>query len=591
MNDKKNFNVEENFLKAIQNHKKNNYQIAEEYYKKVLEKELNHFKSIFYLGTLYIQTKRFDLAKPLLLKVIQTQPNNVDAHYNLGLLYKELGNFQKALSSYEKAIQIQPNNAYAHNNIGNVQRELGDYQKAINNYEKAIKIQPNNAIIYNNLGNALKDSRNYQKASSSYEKAIKLQPDYADAHNNFGNTLKELGEYQKAISSYKKAIKIKKNSAQTYYNLALAYKELGEKQKAEDSYEMAVKYDPENLIYLFDLSQLKKGILDSNLRNKISKIIERSNSTKENIAYGNFLLSKYELNNKKYENEINYLLKGHNYFFDARSLKFKNEIDYWLNVLPKRKKLVNLYRYNNNTNKKNYSIVPIFIIGVPRCGSTLIEKVIASGKRYIPIGEETGIIHRAVKKLLNNTQQLNSDLENLYTEIIDMYKKRRLIQEKSNFIFTDKSLENFFYLDIISKIFPKAKVIDCRRDITSSIMSTLKNNQVFIAWAHQLENILRYYDLYHKLVENFEKNNPNFIYQLQYEKFINDPENESKKLMNFCGLPWDMKCLEFYNRQDLISRTASNMQIRKSIYKDSNNKYTQYKNFLSKHGNNYSWFD
>ena len=96
-----------------------------------------------------------------------------------------------------------------------------------------------------------------------------------------------------------------------------------------------------------------------------------------------------------------------------------------------------------------------------------------------------------------------------------MYKKRRLILEKSNFIFTDKSLENFFYLDIISKIFPKAKVIDCRRDITSSIMSTLKNNQVFLAWAHQLENLLRYYDLYHKLVENFEKNNPNFIYQLQ----------------------------------------------------------------------------
>ena len=590
MNNNNNLNIEKNFKKAIQNHQKNNFQIAEKYYKKVLKEELGHFKSIFYLGALYIQTKKYDLAKPLLLKAIQTQPNNVDAHYNLGLLYKELGDYQKALISYDKAIQIQPNNIKALNNFGNVQRELGEYQKAINSYEKAIKIQPNNAIMYNNLGNALKDLRNYQKASRCYEKAIKLQPDYTDAHNNFGNTLKELGEYRKAISSYQKAIKIKKNSAQTYYNLALVYKELGEQQKAEDSYEMAVKYDPENLIYLFDLSQLKKEILDSNLRDKISKIIKRSNSTKENIAYGNFLLSKYELNDKKYENEINYLLKAHNYFFEARSLKFKNEVDYWLNVLPKRKKLVNLDRYNNN-NKKNYSIGPIFIIGVPRCGSTLIEKVIASGKRYIPIGEETGIIHNAVKKLLNNTQQLNSDLENFYTEIIEMYKKGRLILEKSNFIFTDKSLENFFYLDIISKIFPKAKVINCRRDITSSIMSTLKNNQVFIAWAHQLENILRYYDLYHKLVENFEKNNPNFIYHLQYEKFINDPENESKKLMKFCGLHWDMKCLEFYNREDIISRTSSNMQIRKSIYKDSNNKYSQYKNFLSKYGNNYSWFD
>ena len=194
--------------------------------------------------------------------------------------------------------------------------------------------------------------------------------------------------------------------------------------------------------------------------------------------------------------------------------------------MPKRKEIFNLNKYNNDIIKKNHSIKPIFIIGVPRCGSTLIEKIIASGKKYIPIGEETGIIHKTVKKLLNNTQQLNSDLK-FYTEIID--KKKELILEKSNFIFTDKSLENFFYLNIINKIFPKAKVINCMRDTPSSIMSTLKNNQVFLAWAHKLENILRYYDLYHKLVENFEKNNPNFIYKLQYEKFISDPENESKK--------------------------------------------------------------
>ena len=591
MNYNYNLNVEKNFKKAIQNHQKNNLQIAEKYYKRVLKENLSHFKSIFYLGILYIQTKKYDLAKPLLLKAIQIQPNNVDAHYNLGLLYKELGDYQKASSSYDKTIQIQPNNIKALNNFGNIQRELGEYQKAINSYEKAIKLQPNNAITYNNLGNAFRDLGNYQKASSSYEEAIKLQPDYADAHNNFGNTLKELGEYQKAISCYKKAIQIKKNSAETYYNLALVYKELGDQKKAEDSYEMAVKYEPENFMYLFDLSQLKKEILDSNLRNKISKIIERSNYTKQNIAYGNFLLSKYELKSKKYENEINYLLKGHNYFFDAKNLKFKSAVDYWLNVLPKREKLVNLDRYNNNTNKKNDSIVPIFIIGVPRCGSTLIEKVIASGKRYIPIGEETGIIHKAVKKLLNNTQQLNSDLKNFYIEIIETYKKKRLILEKSNFIFTDKSLENFFYLDIISKIFPKAKVINCRRDITSSIVSTLKNNQVFLAWAHKLENILKYYDIYHKMVENFEKKNPKFIYHLQYEKFVNDPEIESKKLFKFCNLPWDIKCLQFYDRENLISRTASNMQIKKPIYKDSEKKYAPYKNFLSKYANEYSWFD
>jgi hypothetical protein len=157
-------------------------------------------------------------------------------------------------------------------------------------------------------------------------------------------------------------------------------------------------------------------------------------------------------------------------------------------------------------------------------------------------------------------------------------------------MFTDKSLENFLYIDIIKGIFPKAKVINCRRNALSSIMSTLKNNLIFLAWAHNLEHIFKYYDIYYQMIKNFKKTLPNFIYDLQYEKFVSDPENESKKLMKFCGLPWDIKCLEFYKRRDLTSKTASDIQIRKAIYKDSINKYLPYKHFLSKYGNKYSWF-
>jgi hypothetical protein len=158
-------------------------------------------------------------------------------------------------------------------------------------------------------------------------------------------------------------------------------------------------------------------------------------------------------------------------------------------------------------------------------------------------------------------------------------------------MFTDKSLENFFYIGIIKEIFPQAKVINCRRNALSSIMSTLKNNLPTLPWAHNLEHIFKYYDIYYQIIKNFEKTHPNFIYDLQYEKFVSDPENEAKKLMKFCGLPWDIKCLEFYKRGDLISKTASNIQIRKAIYKDSINKYLPYKQFLSKYGNKYSWFN
>ena len=312
---------------------------------------------------------------------------------------------------------------------------------------------------------------------------------------------------------------------------------------------------------------------------------------KKNLAYGNFLLSSYELLTKNYKKEFNYLLKGHLCYFESEKKKFKKEVDYSLNKLPSIKELVNFNKFNKNISKVNHEIKPIFIIGVPRCGSTLIEKVIASGTQYISIGEETGILNAFITQKINQKLLLNSNLENFQTEIIEKYKQKRLIQKKSDYIFTDKSLDNFFYIGIIKEIFPNAKVINCRRNALSTIMSTLKTNLIDVSWAHNLEHIFEYTNIYYRIIENFKKTLPNFIYELQYEKFVNDPEIESKKLLKFCDLPWNIKCLEFYKRKDLISKTASSVQIRKAIYKDPISKYLPYKQFLYKYGNKYSWFN
>ena len=556
MNEKKKLIIEQTFTLAIKNHKKNNFQIAENLYKEVLKKNPNHFEALYYLGILLGQIKRFDSAIPLLKKAIQTKPNHAIALNNLGNMQGELGEYQNAISSYEKAIAIQPDYLDAHYNFGLVLQKLGEYEKAISSYEKAIAIQPNFALAHNNLGNVQKEIKEYQKAISSYEKAIAIQSNFALAHNNLGILLQDLGENQKAISSY----------------------------------EMAVKNEPENLSYLYLLSRVNEKILNSNLKKKIYKIIKKKNCTKKNIAYGNFLLSRYELKARKYKNEFNHLIKGHQLYFDSEEKKFKKNLKYWLNILPKRKKLINLNKNNKNTKSDICEIKPIFIIGVPRCGSTLIEKIIASGSQNIPIGEETGIIDTEIGNLINKRQLLNLDIQKLRQKILEKYKLKKLVKENSKYIFTDKSLENFFYIDIIIKIFPMAKIINCRRNALSSIMSTLKNNLSVLSWPHNLGNIFKYYNIYYQIIKNFEKTFPNFIYDLQYEKFVSNPENESKKLMKFCDLSWDKKCLEFYKRKDLISETTSNFQIRKAIYKDSINKYLLYSQFLSKYEDKYSWF-
>ena len=343
------------------------------------------------------------------------------------------------------------------------------------------------------------------------------------------------------------------------------YTELGQFQEAAKCLQTALKDKPNDLETFYMLHRLGEKILDSTLKNKIDKIISEDDCTKMNLAYGNLLLAKFEQQAGNYERELDYLLKGHDYFFRSKDTKFKEELKYWFNILPRIEDIVNLEKSNEN----NYHFKPIFIVGLPRCGSTLIEKVITSGTKQIAIGEETEIfnflIHQGSRE-----------------KILEAYRQRDLIQAASDYTFTDKSLENFFYIKYIKEIFPNAKVINCTRNTLSSIMSILQTNLTEVAWAHHLKNIYQFFDLYHQKIEHFKTMFPNFIYDLNYEKFINSPETESKKLMEYCNLPWNKRCLEFYKRKDIVSDTASDVQIRKAVHKYSLDKYLPYEPFILK---------
>ena len=503
------------------------------------------------------QKRNFKIAEDLYKKILKTNPNHFGSNFYLGTLLVEIQRFELAKPLLYKAIQINPNYAASYNNLGAALKELGEYQKAINCCQKAIQINPS-------LGSA---------------------------HINLGLVFQELGEYQKAIGCYKKLSEVQPNSANAHQNLGRLYIVLGDIQKAISSYEDALKCEPENLFYYYHLIELKKETLDLKLKNKIDRILNDSKCTKDNLAYGNFLLSKYEQKNKNYKKEFNYLLKGHQCYFGSEEKKNKKQVEYWLNELPNVKELFDFNKSKKNIKKINHKIKPIFIVGVPRCGSTLVEKIIASGTKFIPTGEEIGVIGTFVKKKLIKKESLNFEIEDFQIKIYEIYRQKKLILEKSDYTFTDKTLDNFFYISLIKEIFPYAKVINCKRGPLSSIMSILQNNLPAVPWAHNLEHIFKYFDIYYQIINNFKKNFPNYIFELEFDKLVNNPEAESQKIMKFCDLPWDKKCLKFYKRKDLISKTTSNIQIRKAINKDSVVKYLPYKQFLNKYGAKYHWYN
>ena len=187
MNEKKNLTTKETFDLAVQNHQKNNLEVAENLYKKILEKDPNHFQSICFLGTLSIQIKNFERAKKLLNKAIGIQPNNANVNNNLGIVNNELEDYQKAINYFQKAIKIQPNHANAHNNLGNVFKVLGEHQKAISCYQNAIKINPSNTSIINGLSDLCKliQLDNITKTNSTSLKELFL---FLFRRNNINHT-------------------------------------------------------------------------------------------------------------------------------------------------------------------------------------------------------------------------------------------------------------------------------------------------------------------------------------------------------------------------------------------------------------------
>ena len=555
MNTKK-LTLNEAFASGLKNHQLNKFRDAENFYKYVLKKAPSHFGSVFYLGTLYLQTNKLGLAKRLLKKAVLIKPDFVEAHNNLGATLKGLGEYNEAAKYLQKALQIKPEYVDAYSNLGAVLNILGEYQQA----------------------------------KKYLEKAIKIKPKFLNSYKNLALTFQELGDIKQEINCFKKLTELEKTPADAYQNLARLFVVLGDTPKAIEYYRKAIKFEPENLSYYYHLNDLDKKFLNLEFTRKINKILENTNSTKKNLAYGNFLLAEHEFRKKNYESEFNYLLKGHQNFLESNVYNFKKEINYWLNLLPKSNDLFNISNSKKIIKEAPHPIRPIFIVGVPRCGSTLVEKIISSGEKLIPMGEETGIISSHIKRKITNKESLNSEIENLQVKLVKKYKERNLINSNNNYTFTDKTLDNFFYIGVIKKVFPEAKVIHCRRSPISSIISILKNNMPTLHWAHNLDNIFEYFDIYHQTINRYNKILPNYIYELELEQLSNEPVLESKKLMQYCNLPWSEKCLEFHKRSDLISRTTSNLQVRKAVYKHSTIKDNPYQPFLNKYKKKYDWF-
>ena len=433
------------------------------------------------------------------------------------------------------------------------------------------------------VSNGLKEIQNAKKY---LEKCLKINDQNHVILNNLGNIYLKEGNLFKAENLYLKSFNLKKNYLLVIVNLAIFYQNLGKLNESKKFYLKAIELSPKRISIYFNLSRIDKNFIDDEKVKYLSNLMTDEKQELSEMSYGYFILAEDQRKKKNYDKEIEYLIKANELSFESMLETNSKMLNYWKNVIPTNYKN---FKFTNEiqTNKNFENLKPIFILGLPRSGSTVTEAILSSANKNIITLGESSIINGIIAKDFSTTENLLLDLNLMTEKVIKIFKDKNL--DLKNKIFIDKSLENFFYIDVILKIFPKAKFVNTTRNIDDNIFAIFKQSLSKLSWTHSIKDILEYSDNYFRVINYFLKKYPSKIFNIKLEELTSSPEKISKDLYSFCGLDWSDKVLDFHNREDLLISTASNIQIRDNIKKYNNDKYKPYKNLLKNFSKKYKW--
>ena len=415
---------------------------------------------------------------------------------------------------------------------------------ALSIFNELIKLNPNDGDVLFTLGNIYYELNDLKKSSFYFERSLNIFPNSQIIINNYAITLQSLGEFDKAIKIFKNLIKLNPNNVKAHYRL-----------------------------FRMDFKNFESNYLD-----KIKSLSVKPNISLEDKGLINFIISRYP-KNKDIKNEIKYLNSAHKNLFDS-NLAYNTKLnEYHINILANNFSKFDFLKKNKKFNLLKHK-KPIFIIGLPRSGSTLIETLLVQNERECySYGEssifETSIFSQVKKNIFIKDFDYQNFKISINEEIFLNFIKNTYLYSDKNLII-DKSLENFFYIDLILKIFPEAKFIHTFRDKFENVIAIYKAMLIYLPWTHSLDNILKYISNYEKVIDYFKRKYPDKILDVKLEDFTNNPNIHSKRIYDFCNLDFTDNVLRFHNKRNLVSKTSSFMQVRNKIHKSDKNKYEPY---------------
>ena len=555
----------------------------------LIKTDPKNFINYFYLGDIYRKIKKYDFALKNYQKSVDLNNKFPEGYNNLANIYRELNDTKNSIIFFKKAIELKPDYINAIYNLGVVFSEVEKYKESGYCFKKVLKIDPNHLAALNNFGIVLKNIKKYDEAIKCFEKIIQINNNFSKAYNNIGTILLELGDTKNAIKNYKRVIELEPNNLISYKNLLAAFENSNQIKNYEEILNLSKnKFPNENILKLYT------GILlfrKESFKDSIKELdnLDFQGDQQIEIKKNFFLARSYD--------RLNMTDKAFEYFVKANDLE-KNSTQakkFYKNRYHESIEIRKKYFTKNNIKKwtsvkySNSDFNPIFLIGFPRSGTTLLDTILASHPKIKTIDEKPMVL-KMIKKIKNNdlnslNKISNSEIKLLQMEYLAELKKHTIFENKSN-LYIDKLPLNLINAGEIVRIFPNSKFIlalrhplDC---VLSCFMQNFNLNDAMNNFFTLEDSALLYrktMELWGEYVANLKIN----YITVKYEDLIKDYKGNVGKIIKFLNLDWNNSLLEYRKtamKREKIS-TPSYYQVVQPIYNHADQRWKRYKKHLS----------
>ncbi len=503
-------------------------------------------------------------------------PNDAGVHNNLGNALGRLGELDEAVASFRRALLLNPDFAEAHSNLGCALLELGRFDDAAASYRRALEIESGFAEAHHNLGNALRGLGKLDDAAASYRRALEFKPNFAEAHCNLGIALRLQGRTAEAQASCRRALEIDPQSAAALTVLADASADRGQFAEAEDLFNRALSIEPESSEACAGIVRVRKMTRsDAAWLARAQRIAGQPLPARREVPL-RYAIGKYFDDVKDFEQAFIHFQRANELTKPRRAKHDRLQLTQVVD------RIVQSYDPNwleESRIDAHESARPVFIVGMLRSGTTLAEQILASHPNIFAAGELT---YWNTASAAHQSSALEAPAcGTLLRKLADDYL--RLLKDLSDDALrvVDKMPTNFAFLGLIHAALPNARIIHMRRNPIDTCLSIyFQDFETAVSYANDLEDLAHYYTEYLRIMKHWRSVLPeDAILDVSYEGLVSDQEAWSRKMLEFIGLPWDPRCLDFHETRRAVI-TASQWQVRQKINSASVLRWRNYEKFL-----------